>query len=321
MRASFTFIAFIGLSLFCLVVAGCPGILSGLNEGNGTVKLLITDKPFPVDLLASAEVTITSVEVRAAAAEPPSTQPAAKGRRADVGVKAAVVEYEGDNGDEVEAQDDGAGFVTIFEGERTFDLLNLRNGRADLLADADIPAGTYTQMRLIVTSGRVVLTDGQEFDLKVPSGEQSGIKLNFEFEVQADDPTTLLLDVDLSRAFTPIPGGHIEDPSTIREFKFQPALAMRLINLLEAGSISGAASDPDGNPIAGALVTAYDGDAEVTSTVTDADGLYQLSGLYTAQYRLEFDAAGYTGAEIADVAVTAGQDTTGIDAILSLAGG
>src|SRR5262249_47781412 len=106
--------------------------------------------------------------------------------------------------------DQDGGFITVFSGEKTFNLLDLRNGKTDLLANANIPAGSYDQMRLIVTGGKVTLTDGRVFDLKVPSGDESGIKLHFRFDVAANDQMELLLDVDLSRAFSAIPSGHID---------------------------------------------------------------------------------------------------------------
>ena len=56
-------------------------------------------------------------------------------------------------------------FIVIFDDPngKDFDLVELRNGQTDLLADANVPAGTYTQMRLVVTEGEVTLTDERVF--------------------------------------------------------------------------------------------------------------------------------------------------------------
>jgi hypothetical protein len=230
-----------------------------------------------------------------------------------------------DDGDD-DDDDGGSPFLVIFEGEegeKDFDLLQLRNGQTDLLADAEIPAGTYTLMRVIVTAGKITLTNGQEFPLKVPSGEQTGIKLHFDFDVAEGQETQLLLDVDLSRAFRPIPAGHIDDPSTIRSFHFSPSVAMRLINLLEAGSIAGTVTtmvSDVSTPLAGASVTAYDGDTEVTSTATGVDGTYVLSGLPTGEYRVEFSATGFDDFVVEGVAVNAGQTTGNVNATMTASG-
>jgi hypothetical protein len=291
------------LCLAVAVIAGC-GLV---RRGTGTVNLRITDGPYPVDMISEATVTITKVEALRASASQPSGDQAesAESEPADDGEAEASA---------AQAEDEGE-WVTLFDGSRTFNLLDLRNGRTDLLADAEAPAGTYTQMRLIVTEGSIALTDGRTFHLKVPSGAQSGIKLHFVFVLNEGEVQSLLLDVDLSRAFKPIPGSGVARPEDIRQFHFQPSLAMRLINVVQAGSVTGTVSSAAG-PLAGATVTALRDGTEVTSTTTEADGSYTLGGLPTGTYTIVFAADGYVSQEVADIAITAGQATEGVDAVL-----
>jgi hypothetical protein len=276
-------------------LCGCPAVDN--PDGTGRLRVAVTDKPFPFEYIRSAKLTITQVDVRAVeATDDPNADP--------------------NDPNEPNSPAASGGFVTIFRGTREFDLVELRNGRTDLLADANVPAGEYDQMRLVVTKGIVTLTDGRTFDLRVPSGSSSGIKLHFLFTVTDGEETPLLLDVDLSRAFRPVPAGKIDDPSTIREFQFQPSVAMRLISILAAAKISGTVTAAE-QPVAGAAVTAFDGTTEVTSTATEADGAYTLVGLPTGAYRIEVSAAGYQDASLPIIEVAAGQEKTGVDFALT----
>jgi 5-hydroxyisourate hydrolase-like protein (transthyretin family) len=307
------------LAVVVMMGANCNGLIPQGSGNPGSLRVLLTDKPFPFEFIQSAVVTLTRVEVCSLeAAENEGINHVRETADPDQLAAAQPVGIENANGD----GDGYSNWITVFEDSagKEFDLVDLRNGRTNLLADAELPAGAYNQMRLVVSGGQVTLTDGRTFPLTVPSGDTSGIKLHFSFDVVEGQQTDLLLDVDLSRAFLPIPGGHVNSPDGIRQFHFQPSLAMRLINLLHAGSISGMVTDSTtGAPIGGAAVTAYDGDTEVTSTSTDADGTYKLTGLTTGTYRVEFSADGYVDAEVADVSVTAGQESTGINAALTAA--
>lgn len=275
--------------------AGCDQWETWLTQqaATGTLRVIVTDKPFPVEFLQEATVTVTRVDVR----------------QAESGTVSAGAPDGADAG-----SNDASPFVTIFDGEKTLNLLDLRNGRVDLLAESSVPAGSYDQMRLVVTDGRVVLTDGREFDLKVPSGEQSGIKLNFNFEVASGldggSATELLLDVDLSRAFRVIPGGPApERVSHIHGFHFQPSVAMRLIDVAGSGDVTGLVVDGGFNFLDSVVVTAYAGDADVTSTVTDPDGTFMLLGLPPGLYRLEFSRPMFLDVTLDDVYVYAGEAT------------
>jgi hypothetical protein len=168
-----------GASLFVL---GCSDPFTGVPGGNGRLTVLLTDAPFPFDLVSEANVTIGRVDI--------------------VGE---------------------SGVQTILEEERIFNLLDLQNGVTAVLAEAALPPGRYPQLRLIVSSASVLLMDGRSFDLFVPSGSQTGLKILLaDFEVAADGATTLTLDFDVSDSF--IVQGNAETAAGIRGFIFRPVV-------------------------------------------------------------------------------------------------
>ena len=241
-----------------MISVGCGSLTGVLPNGDpvsGRLKVLITDAPFPFDLVEEALVTITRVEVHYAgdganveeeggdddvqtpAADDASENADAKGDEAAAKSSHSASEVDEASDDESD-DDDGlqdtdvdesdSPWILIYDDKdgQTFDLLDLRDGKAEFLADAELPAGKYTQMRIHVSGGSILLADGRDFDLRVPSGDTSGIKLHFQFQVKGDAETTLLLDVDLEKAFKPVPAGPYSDVSEIREFHFSPSLAM-----------------------------------------------------------------------------------------------
>lgn len=94
---------------------------------------------------------------------------------------------------------------------RKINLLDLANGVLEGLGETALPAGHYTQLRLVLAandasspeSNSVVLSSGGragEIALTTPSAAQTGIKLVHEFDVAAGQRVDLVLDFDACKS-------------------------------------------------------------------------------------------------------------------------
>jgi hypothetical protein len=108
------------------------------------------------------------------------------------------------------AGDGDAGWSEIvLNPAQRIDLLSLTNGVLEELGETRLPAGTYTQLRLVLAgngatapfANAVVPSDtGIEVALDTPSAQQSGLKLNTNIEVPADKVADVVLDFDACRS-------------------------------------------------------------------------------------------------------------------------
>ena len=89
------------------------------------------------------------------------------------------------------------GWISFAPGETTLDLLKLQGGQQALLEEALLPAGKYTQIRLLVADSWLIDLQGQRCEVKVPSDK---VKLQVQFDLEADTTTRLLLDFDAERS-------------------------------------------------------------------------------------------------------------------------
>ena len=155
-----------------LLVALAAGL--GACQGTGgpqlsRVTVWLTDAP-GIDMIESAQVTISTVYL--------------------VGT-------------------DGTARDTLATDAGVFDLLDLQNGLKAFLGTATIAAGDYEQLRLVVTAATITLKTGFTFsdgtstrDLKVPSGPETGIKVNFGGPVHITSPATnLTIDFPVDQNF------------------------------------------------------------------------------------------------------------------------
>ena len=147
-----------------------------------------------------------------------------------------VVEFTG-----VELIPNSGNPVTItFAMPKTIDLLNDSGTASAQLFSQPIPAGSYSQVRLMVVAdgdpshSYIVLSDGSMHGLTVPSGSQTGLKLVSGFTVPSSGVADYTIDFDLRKAIT-CPPGHAP-ACTLKPVE-------RLVNNTSVGNIQGTVSN------------------------------------------------------------------------------
>jgi len=258
------------------LLASCSDSNDSLSaDGTGRLVVRMTDAPFPYDLVDQANVTVFKVEARRV-----------------------------DDSDDTEGEEGGSPYVVLMEEEIEMNLLDLVNGVTMELADAEVPAGTYDLVRVYVKGIEVVLTDTRTFDLKVPSGEQTGIKVFIEpgLTVTSGLSTDLLLDFDVSSSF--VARGNLDNVSGINGFNFKPVI--RATNESVAGTLAGQVTfmeEETETPLEGAQITVLQNDEVVATTPSDADGNYAFPGLLAGTYQVVAEATDYLPGETVEVQI------------------
>lgn len=81
-----------------------------------------------------------------------------------------------------------------------YNLLDLQNGIDALVANAMVSLEEIRQVRLILGEDNTVVVDGEEYELKVPSGSQSGLKINLCLDLTGMPQYDLILDFDAAES-------------------------------------------------------------------------------------------------------------------------
>ncbi|MCK0189201.1 DUF4382 domain-containing protein [Arenibacter sp. F20364] len=267
------------------------------NRDYGRLSVNLTDAPFPHDLVAEANVTIFKIDAR---------------YKGDMDIFSEVE----DNSDSSMITEEKSSFVVLMEDEMEVNLLELTNGVTKNLVDLDVPVGIYDLVRVYVKGVNVVLTDGSTFDLKVPSGEQTGIKIFIKpgLVVEGGLSADLLLDFDVSKSFVAKGGG--SNYENITGFNFKPVI--KACNMSTAGTLSGKVTtlqEEVAEGLEGAQVAVFAADTLNTTTFTDADGKYMVMGLIAGSYDVEVELSTYQKKSVTDIEIVAG-NTTSQDFIL-----
>lgn len=197
--------------------------------------------------------------------------------------------------------DSEQGWQVVGEPMQSFDLLELTNGVFEVIGETELEAGFYPQVRLVVSSdGHSVVIDGESHSMMVPSGAQTGIKLNVNAEIQEGIVYTLLLDFDALRSVRKT--GQASNPGYI----LQPVI--RATNEAVSGNIEGMIEPID----ARAAVFAIAGEDTLSSSYANEEtGYFMLVGLEEGSYSVSVEPReeGFGSEWIDEVSVTVGEST------------
>ena len=280
------------LSLTAAVVAvgavffSCDSLFNGNGDGDtGILSVLLTDGPFPADLVAEANITIDSLDIR-----------------------------------EKDTQDETGAYTTLSRESGTYNLMDLRNGVTQSLTSLEVPEGVYNQIRLFVSDASIILKGGEEPPLQLPSGIHTGLKIFIRPDIVVENGITseLLLDIDVSKSFV-LQGPASSQPwsrnDSIKGVLFKPVL--RAVNLSTAGRLVGTVTDTStvANPIPDAQVWVWsvELDSVISNTFTDTldplTGDYQLIGLEAGFYTAYATVAGHDTVSFTNVEIKAATAT------------
>ena len=202
----------------------------------------------------------------------------------------------------IDAADGDAGWSEIvLSPARRIDLLTLSNGVLQDLGQTLLPAGKYTQLRLVLAANgtatpppnSVVPTGETETALTTPSAQQSGLKLNTNIDVASDQVADFVLDFDACKSV--VKRGNSGQYNLKPVISVIPRLSdagMRVVGYVDA-SIAGSA----------ALVSLQSNGVPVKATSPDANGQFVLYPVPAGTYDLVVTSTGHVTAVMTGVPV------------------
>jgi hypothetical protein len=197
------------------------------------------------------------------------------------------------------AGDNDAGWtdIVVSPGPRTINLLDLMNGVVADLGQVTLPAGRYTQVRLVLVSNRnTVLPEGDSMkSLDTPSGTQSGLKLTHAFTVEPDQLTDLVIDFDACRSIVQRGNG---------TYGLKPVLSV----IPATGAVIQGYVQPG---VAGVTVSAQKDGVVLRATQPNAEGLFVLAPVDPTKtpYDIVFTAADRKTSVVTNVPAAANTTT------------
>lgn len=167
------------------------------------------------------------------------------------------------------------GWITLDEiHPGVYNLLDFANGRDTLLASANLPAGRISQIRLLLgDNNSLKLKNGTVVDLKTPSGQTSGIKLQLNADLEQDVTYVVLLDFDAAKSVVARGNG---------KYNLKPVV--RTLTQAIAGGIKGKVTPATYMPGIYVISEAND----TLGGFANSNGAFLIKGVKAGTYKLKF---------------------------------
>ena len=159
-----------------------------------------------------------------------------------------------------------------------YNLLALTNGRDTLLSDAQIPAGTMSQIRLVLGTNNYAITKtGERIELTTPSAQQSGLKVQVHQTLTGGMLYRLILDFDAAKS--------VIQAGNSGKYILKPVL--RILSFVPSGGIVKGIVTPDSVRTA---IYAIKGPDTIATTYSDTtmNGAYLFYDIPAGSYNFSF---------------------------------
>ncbi len=177
-----------------------------------------------------------------------------------------------------------------------YNLLDFTNGLDTLMADISLAPGRLNQIRLILGSDNSVVVGGISYPLATPSAEQSGLKLNVQYDLLAGVSYTYTIDFDAGRSIVLLGNG---------SYLLKPVIRVR------TNAVNGAIRG-DVNPDSAAVYVMAISGTDTFGTIPTYRGQFLIGGLASGSYQvvvqgrdnlgnLTINAVGVTNGSVTDL--------------------
>ena len=185
--------------------------------------------------------------------------------------------------------------IELATNQGIYNILEFVNGKDTVFVTDEVPSGMISQIRLLLGESNNVMVDSIVHDMKTPSAQQSGLKLNVHQEFLPGITYTYVIDFDAQKSIVKTGNG---------KYNLKPVI--RVFTEAITGSVQGIVKPAAAKP----LILAISGN-DTSSTFADTTtGDFLIRGLSEETYSLEFHPVeGYKDTTLTDVIVFAGQTT------------